>query len=238
MNKLTNVYDVPATPLIEEVAKDLKENKNIEMPQWAYFVKTGSNRERPPQNEDWWYIRMASILRKVYIKGKVTVKYLRTYYGGKKNRGVKPDKFKKASGKIIRVCLQDLEKLGFIKIPDSGGRVLTKKGQAYLDKKASDLFRKLYKDKKPFLTTPQIKKVKKDTKEKKALKTKAKKEKVKKTEGNEEVKTKSKKTEAKKKIDTTSKKEKPKKSEDKQEVQVETKKEEENKKLNKSEKKE
>lgn len=110
------------------------------MPEFAAFVKTGSHKERSPDNPDWWFVRMASILRKVYISGNVNVKSLRNYYGGKKHRGVRPEIFRKAGGKIIRVCLQDLEKLGFVKISDKkNGRVITKEGQKYLDKLASQL---------------------------------------------------------------------------------------------------
>lgn len=138
---MTSVRDVPANKFIELVAKDLKENQKVKMPEFAKFVKTGPNRERAPQNSDWWYVRMASIFRKIYITGKVNVKSLRSYYGGKKNRGVRPEKFFKSGGKIIRVCLQDLEKLGFVKIADDGGRVLTKEGQSYLDKQATQILK-------------------------------------------------------------------------------------------------
>ena len=74
---MTSVKDVMAHPLILEVAKDLKENKGVLMPEFAVFVKTGSHREKAPANPDWWFIRMASILRKVYISGNVTVSSLR-----------------------------------------------------------------------------------------------------------------------------------------------------------------
>jgi small subunit ribosomal protein S19e len=172
---LTNVRDVPAAPLINKIAVDLKDNQKIVMPEWAEFVKTGCSKERVPDFDDWWQVRMASILRKVYIKGKVTVKYLRTYYGGKKNRGVRPEKFRKSSGKIIRVCLQDLANLGLVNISDTGGRVLTQKGQGYLDKMASDLFRELYPDKKPFDTSSKkTTKTTKTTKAKTEKKTEAK----------------------------------------------------------------
>lgn len=137
---MTSVKDVNPHTLINMVAKDLKETKGVKMPEFAAFVKTGSHRERSPDNPDWWFIRMASILRKVYISGNVNVNSLRNYYGGRKNRGVKPEIFRKAGGKIIRVCLQDLEKLGFVKVSDKkDGRILTSKGQKYLDKIASDL---------------------------------------------------------------------------------------------------
>ena len=137
---MTSVKDVNPHTLIDMVAKDLKETKGVKMPEFAAFVKTGSHRERTPENPDWWFVRMASILRKVYISGNVNVNSLRNYYGGRKNRGVRPEIFRKSGGKIIRVCLQDLEKLGFVKISDKkDGRVLTSKGQKYLDKIASDL---------------------------------------------------------------------------------------------------
>ena len=147
---MTNVYDIPAINLINKVADDLKENKKVIMPEWALYVKTGCSRERTPESPNWWCIRMASILRKIYIKGNANVKSLRVYYGGKKNRGVKPERFRKASGKIIRVCLQELQKLKLVEISEKGGRILTKQGQSYLDKFSSEIFRELYPDSKPF----------------------------------------------------------------------------------------
>jgi small subunit ribosomal protein S19e len=142
VNNLANVKDVPAQVMITEIAKDLKTNKKVKMPEFAEFVKTGCSRERAPQDADWWYARMASILRKVAINDKTTVNSLRTYYGGKKNRGVKPEEFRKAGGKIIRVCLQDLEKLGLVsKSEEKKGRIITPAGQKYLDKMADTILK-------------------------------------------------------------------------------------------------
>jgi small subunit ribosomal protein S19e len=130
---LTNVHDVPANILIKEIANDLKNNKKVKIPEYAMFVKTGCSRERAPHDPDWWYVRMAAILRKSYVNGFVTVEKLRTYFGGKKNRGVRPEKFKKASGKIIRDCLQDLEKLELVLKIEKKGRTISPKGQKYID---------------------------------------------------------------------------------------------------------
>ncbi len=139
---MTSVKDVNPHTLINMVASDLKDNKGVKMPEFAVFVKTGSHRERAPDNPDWWFVRMASILRKVYISGNVNVNSLRNYYGGRKNRGVRPEIFRKSGGKIIRVCLQDLEKLGYVKISDQkNGRIITPKGQKYLDQMASNLLK-------------------------------------------------------------------------------------------------
>ena len=135
-----SIYDINATKLITKAAEELK--KEIKMPEWAIFVKTGTSRERPPVNKDWWYTRAAAILRKIYINGPIGVSKLRTKYGGKKNRGYKPSKFYKASGKIIRTILQQLEKAGYIKFEEKKvhkGRVVTKKGKSFLDKLSNSL---------------------------------------------------------------------------------------------------
>ena len=135
---MTTVYEIEPRKLIEKVAEDLKKNIKLNMPEWALFVKTGAHKERQPVEEDWWWIRAASILRKIYINGPVGVQKLRKVYGGRKNRGVKPEKFYKGSGKIIRAILQEFDKTGFTeKVKE--GRKITPKGQSYLDKMASKL---------------------------------------------------------------------------------------------------
>ena len=134
---MTTVYDVPPTKLIEKLAEKLKD-MNIEEPSWTAFVKTGAHKERQPDNDDWWYVRCASVLRKIYINGPVGVEKLRTAYGGRKNRGHEPEHFYKGSGNIIRKALQELEKLGFVeKTPE--GRVVTPKGRSFLDNIAKEV---------------------------------------------------------------------------------------------------
>lgn len=132
---MTVVYDIPASDLIEVTSKDLKEKLKLKQPEWALWAKTGAHKEKSPTDADWWWIRAASILRRVYIDGPVGVSRLRTFYGGKKNRGHKPDKFVKAGGKILRTILQDLDNHGFTEKVDKG-RKITPKGQSYLDKMA------------------------------------------------------------------------------------------------------
>lgn len=137
---MTTVYDVPANLLISNVAKELIENKKINPPEWAKFVKTGVHKERRPEDMDWWYTRCASILRRVYIDGPVGLNSLRSYYGGKKDKGSSPEKFRKGSGSIIRTALHQLEKAGYIaKIKE--GRIVTPEGKSFLDK-ASNIVKK------------------------------------------------------------------------------------------------
>ena len=138
---MATVYEIAPEELIKAVALDLKEKEKLKMPDWAAHVKTGAQKERAPENEDWWYVRAASILRKIYVNGPVGVQRLRTAYGGKKNRGVKPERFYRGGGKIVRVVLQEFDKKGFTeKVKD--GRKLSSKGQSYLDKIASELAKK------------------------------------------------------------------------------------------------
>ena len=123
--------------VIEKAASELKKIPSIKPPEWSKYVKTGMHKERPPVSKDWWYARSASILRKIYTLGPIGTSKLRTKYGGRKNRGHKPEHFYKGSGSIIRKILQQLEAAGFVeKASKKGhkGRVLTPKGKSFLDK--------------------------------------------------------------------------------------------------------
>ncbi|MET1124530.1 MAG: 30S ribosomal protein S19e [Archaeoglobaceae archaeon] len=137
---MTTVYDVPADLLIQRVAEKLKDM--VAPPEWAKYVKTGVHKERAPQQKDWWYYRLASIFRRVYIDGPVGIERLRTYYGGRKNRGVKPEKFRKGSGAIIRTALHQLEQLGFV-AKTKEGRVVTPMGRSFLDRVAAEVKKEL-----------------------------------------------------------------------------------------------
>lgn len=134
------IYDVSQEKLVLAVAQELK--GMIEMPEWANFVKTGAHRETMPKNTDWWYIRAASILRFAYKSGPIGVNKLRTRYGGRKNRGYKPDAFALCSGKVLRVILQQLESVELVKqdtIGNRKGRVFTPKGASLLVNSAKKL---------------------------------------------------------------------------------------------------
>lgn len=135
---MTTVYDVPADMLIKRVSMKLKQNQRIKPPNWAIYVKTGMHREMPPDSEDWWYIRCASLLRRIYVDGPVGVERLRTYYGGKKRRGSEPAKFAKGSGSILREALQQLEKAGLVKTTKQG-REISPLGREFLDNTANEL---------------------------------------------------------------------------------------------------
>jgi len=142
---MATAYDVPADKLIEEIVKELKKMKDLEIPSWVKFVKTGAHKERPPEQDDWFYYRLASLLRTVYMRGPVGVSRLRTKYGGRKRRGHKPERSYKAGGALIRKGLQILEKLGFVTKVEKPrkGRVITPKGRGFVDKIATRIYKEL-----------------------------------------------------------------------------------------------
>jgi small subunit ribosomal protein S19e len=119
----------------KKLAAALKNLDEFQEPEWAQFVKTGPSKERPPQDSEFWYKRSASILRQIYRKGNVGVGRLRTKYGSKKDRGARPEEFRKSGGKIIRVILQQAEAAGLLeKNPGKkAGRRLTVKGKEFLE---------------------------------------------------------------------------------------------------------
>ena len=139
---MTTMYDVDAQELIKRAAQELKKLPDVKAPAWAPFVKTGMHKERPPADSDWWYVRVASVLRTVYRLGPVGVSKLRTKYGGKKNRGVRKEHAFRGSGSILRKALQQLEKAGLVKFAEKGvhkGRIATPKGKSFLDKVAAQI---------------------------------------------------------------------------------------------------
>ena len=137
---MTFVYDVDATTLISKTADELKKISSLKPPVWAAFCKTGMQKERPPTQPDWWHIRAASLLRTIAIHGPIGVSKLRTKYGGRKNRGHKPDRFYRGAGNHIRKIFQQLEKADLIKqAPKEAqhkGRIISPKGRSLLDKVA------------------------------------------------------------------------------------------------------
>jgi small subunit ribosomal protein S19e len=142
---MPTVYDIPANILIRRLAQDLKSREEIAPPEWMQFVKTGAHKERAPDEPDFWYVRCASILRKVYLNGPIGTEKLRIEYGGRKRRGTKPNKFQKGSGAIVRTALQQLERAGFITKQATKGRIMTDIGRSYMDKLSSALKQELSK---------------------------------------------------------------------------------------------
>ena len=138
---MNSVYEIDAQEFNLKLAQALKEMPEFAQPEWSLLVKSSASKKRPIEDVDFWHKRAASILRQIYKKKIVGVERLRTKYGSKKDRGMKPEKFKKASGKIIRTILQQADKAGLTEIAKEikgvkgkkPGRQLTQKGKELLE---------------------------------------------------------------------------------------------------------
>ena len=135
---MTTLYDISANKLIELTAVKLKDDERFAPPEWAAWVKTGVHKEHPPQNDDWWYIRCAALLRRIAIDGPVGTQRLRSVYGGKTDNSSRPERFVKGSGSIIRKAMQQLENAGFVRTTPKG-REISPEGRSLLDNSAYEL---------------------------------------------------------------------------------------------------
>ena len=141
-------YDIPSSILIERLAKHLKEEVDeINPPAWTLFARTGVHTQRPPTNPDWWFVRSASILRKIYVKGPIGIELLRQEYGGRKDGGVKPEHAVKGSGSIIRNVIRQLSTAGLVKTYRTQGRIVTNDGRRLLDRLSTEIKNELQKNK-------------------------------------------------------------------------------------------
>ena len=148
---MAKVYDVPANALINKLSEVLK-NEDIPAPAWSLFVKTGAHADKAPQKSDWWHTRCASILRKIYLHGPVSVNDLRTMYGdGKRNKYYGARHHKDASGAIIRNAIHGLEKLGYVEKVEKKGRVISRQGMQKLDKMSTEILNEMIQN------TPKLK---------------------------------------------------------------------------------
>ena len=138
---MTSVFEMNPSEYNLKLAEALKKVPEFKQPEWSRFVKSGPSKERPIDDPEFWHKRAASILRQIYKKKIVGVNRLRTKYGSKKNRGFKPEEFRKSGGKIIRTILQQSDKAGFTEIAKDikdvrskkPGRQITKKGKEFLE---------------------------------------------------------------------------------------------------------
>ncbi len=135
---MTTVHEVPTDKFIEKLAKHLSESAEaVNPPQWAAYVKTGAHAQRPPNAENWWYIRCASLLRKLYIHGPTGISRLRLDYGGRRTGSEsRPEHSQRGGGAILRKALQQLASAGLVKTLPRKGRILTNEGKSLMDELA------------------------------------------------------------------------------------------------------
>ena len=140
---MTHATDVPPAALLPRLAAELKSRSAVAPPSWAAFVKTGVHKQRAPVDPEWWYLRSASVLRKLYLRGAVGVTRLSSEYGGKRDRGSAPYHARLGSRSVAREIVQQLEKAGLVQPTKGKGRRVTASGQKLLDSVSRELLRAL-----------------------------------------------------------------------------------------------
>ncbi len=143
---MTTAQDVPADKLIAKMAEKMKANEKIVAPEWAAYVKTGIHKEKAPTEKDWWHRRVAAVLRKVYVYGPIGTEQLSAKFGGKRDRGSKPNKSRSGSRAIIRLSLRQLEACGYVGPYKKLGRQVAPQGQKLLDAAAREVMAELVKE--------------------------------------------------------------------------------------------
>lgn len=108
----------------------------MELPEWVDIVKTARFKELPPTDADWYYIRAASMARKIYLRQGIGIGGFQKIYGGRQRNGSRPPHFCKSSGAVSRNILQELQKMGIIDVDPKGGRLITSQGRRDLDQVA------------------------------------------------------------------------------------------------------
>ncbi|MFC3477467.1 30S ribosomal protein S19e [Halobacterium litoreum] len=142
---MATLYDAPTDELLDELAAELEER--LDEPDWAQFAKTSVGRELPPEQEDFWARRAASLLRKVAVDGPIGVKRLSSAYGdtrdGSNRYVVSPSDSTNGSRNIVRTILQQLEDEDLVEKQHDRGRVVTGEGRSLLDDTANDVIENL-----------------------------------------------------------------------------------------------
>lgn len=135
----TTVKDVDQDKIVHGVALFLKKGGKLKVPDNMDIVKTSKSKELSPYSNDWFYIRCASILRRMYHRGPIGVGAVKKIYGARQRNGSCPSHFCRADGAVSRRALQALEHIKLVEKHADGGRKLSAQGQRDLDRIASQI---------------------------------------------------------------------------------------------------
>ncbi|XP_009787026.2 small ribosomal subunit protein eS19x-like [Nicotiana tabacum] len=136
MEAAKTVKDVSPHEFVKADAAHLKRSGKMELPEWTDLVKTGKLKELAPYDPDWYYIRVASMAWKIYLRGGIGVGGFRRIYGGNQRNGNRPRHFCKSSGSVARNILQQLQNMNIVDFDPKGGRRITSNGKRDLNQVA------------------------------------------------------------------------------------------------------
>lgn len=135
----TTVKDVEQDKVVVAVALFLKKSGKLKLPDNLDIIKTSKTKELGPSNPDWFYVRCASILRRMYHRQPFGVGGVKKAFGDKQRRGTRPSHFCRADGAMARRAVQALEQIKLVEKHPDGGRKLSSQGQRDLDRIASQI---------------------------------------------------------------------------------------------------
>lgn len=124
---IDEIYDVRPIKFNEALKAYLKSSKKIVLPENYDIMKTGEGRELAPYDDDWYFTRVAAIVRQIAKNGGVTSESIAERYGCRKNRGCRPSRFAPAYKEIGDSVLENLRNMGWIN-PTNSGNMLTEQG--------------------------------------------------------------------------------------------------------------
>ncbi|XP_055596730.1 40S ribosomal protein S19a-like [Uranotaenia lowii] len=136
------VKDLDQDKVVQGVALFLKKSGKLKVPDYVDLIKTGKFKELAPTDPDWFYVRCASILRRLYHQSPSGVGSICRIYGSRQRNEVRPSHFCRSDGSATRKAVQALEQLKLIEKLPEGGRKLTSQGQRDLDRIASQIVSK------------------------------------------------------------------------------------------------
>ncbi|KAF1388190.1 hypothetical protein PFLUV_G00087630 [Perca fluviatilis] len=133
------VKDVNQQEFVRALSAFLKKSGKLKVPDWVDLVKLGKHKELAPSDENWFYIRAASTVRHLYLRGGAGVGSMTKIYGSRQRNGVCPAHYSVGSKNVARKVLQALELLKMIEKDPNGGRRLTAQGTRDLDRIAGQV---------------------------------------------------------------------------------------------------
>merc|ERR1712061_846440 len=134
-----SVKDVDQQKFVFALSAFLKKSGKVKVPEWSDIVETSVAKELAPYDEDWYYTRLASMARHIYVRSPVGVSTMTKIYGVRRNNGSCPSHWRRGSGSIARKGLQALEQLKLVEKDANGGRKMSSQGRRDLDRIAAQI---------------------------------------------------------------------------------------------------
>jgi len=136
---MASVKDVDQQKFVTGFADFLKKSGKMAVPEWADLIKLSRANEQGPTNDDWYFVRAASVARHLYIRAPAGVGSFTKIYGSRKRNGSAPSHWTRSYQSVSRRVLQSLESMNLVEKDPNGGRRLTSQGRRDLDRIAAQI---------------------------------------------------------------------------------------------------